>query len=55
VRDVCRTHGMAAVIVEQNVAAAMKVADHIMIMNNGRIVFDGPPDEARRTNIWSYF
>jgi branched-chain amino acid transport system ATP-binding protein len=55
VRDVCRTHGMSAVVVEQNVAAAMKVADHIMIMNNGRIVFDGPPDEARRTNIWSYF
>lgn len=55
VRDLCRTRGTAAVIVEQNVAAAMKVADHIMIMNNGRIVFEGPPEAARRTNIWSYF
>lgn len=55
VRDVCRTHGVSAVVVEQNVAAAMKVADHVMIMNNGRIVFDASPDKARGTNIWNYF
>src|SRR6478735_2191478 len=55
VREVCREHSISAVIVEQNVAAAMKVADHVMIMNNGRIVFDGSPETARGTNIWSYF
>lgn len=51
----CRQHGMAAILVEQNVAAAMRIADRIVIMNNGRIVFDGLPDEARRQNVWDYF
>jgi branched-chain amino acid transport system ATP-binding protein len=55
IRDVCKTHAMTAVMVEQNVAAAMKVADHVLIMNNGRIVFDGPPEQARGSNFWSYF
>ena len=47
VRDVCKSHAMTAVLVEQNVAAAMKIADRVIIMNNGQIVFDGLPDEAR--------
>ena len=51
----CREHGMSAVLVEQNVAAAMKIADRIVIMNNGRIVFDGSPDAARSGNVWDYF
>ena len=55
VRDVCRAHGMAAVLVEQNVAAAMGLADRVVIMNNGRIVFEGLPDEARASNVWHYF
>jgi ABC-type branched-subunit amino acid transport system ATPase component len=55
VREICKTRQMTAIIVEQNVAAAMKIADHVMIMNNGRIVFDGPPDQARGSNFWHYF
>jgi branched-chain amino acid transport system ATP-binding protein len=55
VREVCKTHAMTAVLVEQNVAAAMKIADRVIIMNNGRIVFDGRPDEARASNFWHYF
>jgi branched-chain amino acid transport system ATP-binding protein len=55
VRDVCRAHGVAAILVEQNVAAAMGLADRVVIMNNGRIVFDGLPDEARASNVWHYF
>ncbi len=55
VRDVCKSHAMTAVVVEQNVAAAMKIADQVVIMNNGRIVFDGIPDEARASNFWNYF
>jgi branched-chain amino acid transport system ATP-binding protein len=55
VRDVCRAHGVAAVLVEQNVAAAMALADRVVIMNNGRIVFDGLPEEARASNVWHYF
>jgi branched-chain amino acid transport system ATP-binding protein len=55
VRAVCKEHAMTAVLVEQNVAAAMRIADEVIIMNNGRIVFDGLPDEARASNFWHYF
>ena len=55
VRDVCKSHAMTAVLVEQNVAAAMKIADRVIIMNNGQVVFDGLPDEARASNVWHYF
>ena len=55
VRDVCKSHSMTAVLVEQNVAAAMKIADRVIIMNNGEIVFDGGPDEARTSNFWHFF
>ena len=55
VREVCKSHAMTAILVEQNVAAAMKIADRVLIMNNGQIVFDGLPDEARVSNFWHYF
>jgi branched-chain amino acid transport system ATP-binding protein len=55
VRDVCKSHAMTAVLVEQNVAAAMQIADRVVIMNSGQIVFDGRPDEARASNFWHYF
>lgn len=55
VRDVCKSHAMTAVLVEQNVAAALQIADRVIIMNNGQIVFDGSPDEARASNFWHYF
>ena len=55
VRDLCRSHAMTAILVEQNVAAAMQIADRVIIMNNGRIVFDGLPREARESNFWNYF
>jgi branched-chain amino acid transport system ATP-binding protein len=55
VREVCKSHAMTAVLVEQNVAAAMKIADRVIIMNNGQIVFDGGPDEAWASNFWHHF
>jgi branched-chain amino acid transport system ATP-binding protein len=55
VREVCKSHAMTAVLVEQNVAAAMNIADRVIIMNGGQIVFDGDPDEARASNFWHYF
>jgi branched-chain amino acid transport system ATP-binding protein len=55
VREVCKSHAMTAILVEQNVAAAMKIADRVIIMNNGQLVFDGSPEEARASNFWHYF
>jgi len=55
IRTICREHAVAAVLVEQNVAASMKIADRVLIMNNGRIVFEGSPARARDSNFWHYF
>ena len=55
VRELCGVNGMSAVLVEQNVAAAMKIADRVVIMNNGQVVFAGTPDAARGANVWDYF
>jgi ABC-type branched-subunit amino acid transport system ATPase component len=55
VHDLCKSQTMTAILVEQNVAAAMKIADRVIIMNNGQIVFDGLPQEARESNFWHYF
>jgi ABC-type branched-subunit amino acid transport system ATPase component len=55
VHEVCKSHAMTAILVEQNVAEAMRIADRVVIMNNGQIVFDGLPEEARASNFWHYF
>lgn len=55
VRDVCRSASVGAVLVEQNVAASMKIADHVTILNNGSVVFDGSPEEARASDFWHFF
>ena len=55
IRQLCKSAGITALLVEQNVAVAMKIADHVIIMNNGQIVFDGLPRAARESNFWHYF
>ena len=55
VQEVCKSHAMTAILVEQNVAAAMRIADRVLIMNNGQIVFDGTPQAARESNLWEHF
>jgi branched-chain amino acid transport system ATP-binding protein len=55
VKELCRAHAMGVLLVEQNVAAAMRIADRVLIMNSGVIVFSGTPDEARAANVWHYF
>ncbi len=36
--------GLAVLLVEQNAAAALEIADHGYVMEHGRIVFDGPAE-----------
>ena len=55
VHEVCKSHAMTAILVEQNVSEAMRVADRVVIMNSGQVVFDGLPEEARASNFWHYF
>jgi len=55
VKEVCQSFGISALLVEQNVAASIKICDHVAIMNNGEIVFNGSTEEARGSDFWQYF
>jgi branched-chain amino acid transport system ATP-binding protein len=44
-----RKHGHAVLLVEQNFALAMSVADHIYVVSAGRFVFEGTPAELERS------
>jgi branched-chain amino acid transport system ATP-binding protein len=49
--EVCRTlaeAGQTIILVEQNIAAALKIASRAYILNNGHVVHEGPTDEIRR-------
>jgi branched-chain amino acid transport system ATP-binding protein len=42
-----KRQGHSILLVEQNTALALKVADDVVILNTGRIVFDGTVEELR--------
>jgi len=42
-----KAQGHSILLVEQNTALALKVADDVVILNTGRIVFDGTAQELR--------
>ena len=44
-----RAHGHAILLVEQNLALALSVADTIYVISSGRFVFHGTPDELSRS------
>jgi branched-chain amino acid transport system ATP-binding protein len=43
-----RAHGHAILLVEQNLALAMSVADVIYVISSGRFVFQGTPEQLAR-------
>ncbi len=43
-----RAHGHAVLLVEQNFALAMSVADYIYVVSAGRFVFEGTPTDLER-------
>ncbi len=45
-----REEGMTVLLVEQNAMLALDVADYAYVMENGRIVLDGPADTLRRNS-----
>jgi len=42
-----KERGLSMLVVEQNVKAALDIADHGYVMENGRIVLDGPAEKLR--------
>jgi branched-chain amino acid transport system ATP-binding protein len=47
VNDIKRATGMSILLVEQNARAALELADYGYVMENGRIVLDGPAEQLR--------
>ncbi|MCY4538570.1 MAG: ABC transporter ATP-binding protein [Chloroflexi bacterium] len=45
--DINRQEGTSVLIVEQNARAALELADYAYVMENGRIVLDGPAEQLR--------
>jgi len=48
VTRLCRQDGMGILLVEQNAQMALAIADYGYIMENGRVVLDGPADKMLR-------
>lgn len=44
-RRICREQGITTLMVEQNAAVALDVADYVYVMENGRVVFSGEPQQ----------
>ena len=47
IHEINRQEGMSVLIVEQNARAALELADYAYVMENGRIVLDGPAKQLR--------
>ena len=46
--------GLAILLVEQFAHTALKVADHAVVMTNGRVVLEGEPDEVEKSLSAAY-
>ena len=44
-----RAEGLSLLLVEQNLRFALKLADHIVLLNTGNVVFSGTNAEAQKT------
>jgi len=47
IREIKESESVSVLIVEQNARAALELADYGYVMENGRIVLDGPADQLR--------
>ncbi|HMN20081.1 MAG TPA: ABC transporter ATP-binding protein [Ottowia sp.] len=48
IREINRKHGVSVLLVEQNARAALDVADHAYLIENGNIVMSGTTEELKR-------
>ncbi len=47
IKDINETQRLSVLLVEQNVRAALEIANYGYVMENGKIVLDGPSDKLR--------
>jgi branched-chain amino acid transport system ATP-binding protein len=50
VREINRT-GATCIVIEQDVSKALAVANHVLVMLEGRIVLEGAPERLSRSDI----
>src|SRR6266850_7916610 len=48
IRTINREDGVTILLVEQNAALALDLADHVFLLETGRVVMEGPSDVLRR-------
>ena len=55
IREINRDLGVTILLVEQNARAALLVASHGAIMEQGKVVLDGSADELRdNEDVWEF-
>jgi len=54
--ETSRRDGIALVMVEQNVHAALRIVDRAIVLKLGSVIFDGPAEELKKhEDLWSWF
>ncbi len=47
IRDANRRLGMTVVLIEHDVGVVLSLADHVVVLDYGRLIADGPPGDVR--------
>ena len=55
ISNICKTMSISAIMIEHRIASAMRIADHVMIINSGSLVYQGTKSDAETINFWNYF
>jgi urea ABC transporter ATP-binding protein UrtE len=51
IKQLCSNLGISVLLVEQNIELALQTATRCLVMEKGRIVHEGPPDELRKDSV----
>ncbi|ATE59468.1 ABC transporter ATP-binding protein [Thauera sinica] len=46
--DINREYGTTVVLIEHDIGVVMGISDHVVVLDYGRKIADGPPEEVRR-------
>jgi ABC-type branched-subunit amino acid transport system ATPase component len=49
--EAIRADGVAIGLVEHNIEALLKMAGHVVVLDSGRVVFSGTPEETRESDV----
>lgn len=47
-QELKREHGVAILLIEHDMSMVMRISDHVVVLDYGRKIADGTPDEVRR-------